>query len=124
MTASAPPHPPGPPARSAARIEEVRNSIADSSPTVSRRWIRSDTPKTAKYFSFNTPIGQPVDKQCGRAVFTDVHVSGGGGGTFPNFCNNNPLNANEKALIFLFFDLSSCVGDDTKPPIPPPAIPK
>ena len=110
--------------RGVINLSEVRNSIADSSPTVSRRWIRSDTPKTAKYFSFNTPIGQPVDKQCGRAVFTDVHVSGGGGGTFPNFCNNNPLNANEKALIFLFFDLSSCVGDDSKPPIPPPAIPR
>lgn len=107
-------------------LSEVRDSIANSNPAVSRRWIRSQSPETAKYFTFNTPVGQPVDKQCGRAVFTDVHVSGNGtdGGTFPNFCNNNPLNANEKALIFLFFDLSSCVGDDSKPPIPPPAIPK
>jgi len=112
--------------RGVINLSEVRDSIGDSAPAVSRRWIRSDTPKSAKYFTFNTPIGQPVDKQCGRAVFTDVHVSGQGssGGNFPNFCNNNPLNANEKALIFLFFDLSSCVGDDTKPPIPPPAIPK
>ncbi len=112
--------------RGTINLSEVRDSIGDSAPAVSRRWIRSETPKTAKYFTFNTPIGQPVDKQCGRAVFTDVHVSGTGssGGTFPNFCNNSPLSANEKALIFLFFDLSSCVGDDTKPPIPPPAIPK
>ncbi len=103
---------------------QVRNSIGDSAPTVARRWIRSDTPKTAKYFSFNLPIGQPVEKQCGRAVFTDVHVSGMGGATFPSFCNSTPLNANEKALIFLFFDLSSCVQDETKPPQAPPAIPK
>ncbi len=106
-------------------LSEVRDSVGDSVPTVSRRWIRSDTPKTAKYFSFNTPLGQPPEKQCGRAVFTDVHVSGAGSSSnFPGFCNNNPLNANEKALIFLFFDLSSCVGDDSKPPVPPPAIPK
>ncbi len=103
---------------------DVRNSVGDSMPAVSRRWIRSDNPKTAKYFSFNLPIGQPADKQCGRAVFTDVHVSGTGGATFPGFCNTAPLNANEKALIFLFFDLSSCVQDETKPPQPPPAIPK
>lgn len=102
---------------------EVRDSIGDSLPAA-RRWIRSDTPKTAKYLSFNLPIEQPVDKQCGRAVFTDVHVSGAGGANFPSFCNKNPLNANEKALIFLFFDLSSCVQDETKPPQPPPAIPK
>ncbi|MFO0639708.1 MAG: carboxypeptidase regulatory-like domain-containing protein [Polyangiaceae bacterium] len=105
-------------------LSQVRNSIGDSAPAVSRRWIRSDNPKTAKYFSFNAPIGQPVDKQCGRGVFTDVHVSGSGGATFPSFCNSSPLSANEKALIFLFFDLSSCVGDDSKPPVPPPAIPK
>ncbi len=103
---------------------EVRNSIANSNPAVARRWIHSAAPETAKYFSFNLPIGQPVDKQCGRAVFTDVHVSGGGGTNFPGFCNTNPLNTNEKALIFLFFDLSSCVQDESKPPIPPPAIPK
>ncbi len=105
-------------------LSAVRDSIANSNPAVSRRWIRSESPETAKYFSFNTPVGQPVDQQCGRAVFTDVHVSGNGtsSGTFPNFCNANPLNANEKALIFLFFDLSSCVGDDTKPPAPPPPV--
>lgn len=106
-------------------LSGVRDSVGDSSPTVSRRWIHLDTPKTAKYFSFNTPIGQPADKQCGRAVFTDVHVSGAGStNTFPNFCNSNPLNTNEKALVFLFFDLSSCVQDENKPPTPPPAIPK
>ncbi|MBX3187025.1 MAG: carboxypeptidase regulatory-like domain-containing protein [Labilithrix sp.] len=101
-------------------LEAVRNSVGDSAPAVSRRWIHSPSPTTAKYFTFNTPIGVPPDNQCGRAVFTDVHVSvQGATGTFPNFCNNNPLNANEKALIFLFFDLSSCVQDESKPPVLP-----
>ncbi len=113
------------PTRGTIALEAVRNSVGDTNAAVARRWIRSDTPKTAKYFSFNTPIGQPPDKQCGRAVFTDVHVGGAGvTGTFPTSCNTNPLNVNEKALIFLFFDLSSCVQDETKPPAPPPIIPK
>jgi hypothetical protein len=106
----------------------VRDSVGDSNPSVSRRWIHSDDPKAGKYFSFNTPIGVSPDKQCGRAVFTDVHVSVSPAlGTFPDFCSNpifgggKALNPNEKALIFLFFDLASCVQDESKPPEPPPA---
>jgi hypothetical protein len=100
----------------------VRNSVGDSMPSISRRWIHSKTPATAKYFSFNTPVGTAPENQCGRAVFTDVHVSAqeqGSTSTFPGFCNTDPLNANEKALIFLFFDLSSCVQDESKEPAPP-----
>lgn len=75
------------------------------------------------YMSFNTPITATV--QCGRAVFSDLHVSSGGGSTFPSECGSGdplttPMTEQESALEFLFFDLSSCVGDDTKPPPPPP----
>ena len=46
-------------------------------------------------------------------------------GAFPSECGGgNPLTTamtqQETALEFLFFDLSSCVGDDSKPPPPPP----
>jgi hypothetical protein len=76
------------------------------------------------YLSFNAPITATL--QCGRAVFSDLHVSsGGGGGSFPAECGTGdplttPMTQQESALEFLFFDLSSCVGDDTKPPPPPP----
>jgi len=76
------------------------------------------------YLSFNTPITQTL--QCGRAVFSDLHVSNGGGsGLFPSECGTanpltDPMTQQETALEFLFFDLSSCVGDDSKPPPPPP----
>ena len=84
--------------------------------------LKSNAYGTA-YLSFNTPTTAKV--QCGRAVFSDLHVSSGGGGTFPGECGGtnpltDPMIQQESALEFLFFDLSSCVGDDTKPPPPPP----
>lgn len=56
----------------------------------------------------------------GRAVFSDVHTSGtSDDSTFPNECANaDPGGShavNEKALEFLFFDLASCVQDESKP---------
>ena len=78
------------------------------------------------YLSFNTPVSAQPAQQCGRAVFSDLHVSNGGGsGSFPSECGvGDPLTTamtqQETALEFLFFDLSSCVGDDTAPPPPPP----
>jgi hypothetical protein len=86
---------------------------------------------STSYLSFNTPIGKPTTDQCGRAVFSGVHVylpdtvAEGGGGTFPTECGTEGGMAaeyavNQKALEFLFFDLSSCVQDDTAPPTMPP----
>lgn len=80
------------------------------------------------YLSFDTPITvNPPAVQCGRAVFSDLHVSSGGGGgsTFPQECGTGnpyttPMTQQESALEFLFFDLSSCVTDDNMPPPPPP----
>jgi hypothetical protein len=77
------------------------------------------------YMSFNTPTTQPANMQCGRAVYSDVHLSGSSDdSTFPSECANadpgGAHNVNEKALEFLFFDLSSCVQDNTQPPMQPP----
>ena len=81
----------------------------------------------AYYLSFNTPVTQPVANQCGKAVFSDVHLVD----TMANMTQAWPAACggaysytdhtdNALALEFLFFDLSSCVQDETKPPPPPP----
>jgi hypothetical protein len=75
--------------------------------------------------SFNGPVGQPPASQCGRVMFSDVHISGtSDDSTFPNECAGADPDGshavNEKAQEFLFFDLFSCVQDDTQPPVPIP----
>jgi hypothetical protein len=86
------------------------------------RYLYTNT--NSYYFSWNVPTMAMPDKQCGRSVFSGVHLSGSASGSWPGRCSNLPLanyQGNELALEYLFFDLSSCVGDDKKPPpIPPP----
>jgi hypothetical protein len=105
---------------------------------LSTQWIYTTTPTAGlnagpRYISFNTPVAAPVASQCGRAVFCDVHLSGtSNNATFPMECTtNNPDPngthvTNEKALEFLFFDLSSCVqaeSPDAGVAVPPPTQP-
>ena len=84
-------------------------------------------PESTKYLNVNLPIGTPVENQCGKFVFADMHLYGGDvqpeatalpNDGFPGTCSK-ALTPEEKALAFLFFDLSSCVQDDTKPPTAP-----
>jgi hypothetical protein len=100
---------------------------------VSTRWVYSNpampsngNPALVEYYSFNTPVflnGVPDGgMQCGKVVFSDLHVASGNnpGGTFPGNCvQTGGLTAQEKALEFLLFDLSSCIQNDSQP-LPPP----
>ncbi|MBX3193141.1 MAG: carboxypeptidase regulatory-like domain-containing protein [Labilithrix sp.] len=84
-------------------------------------------PESAKYLNVNTPVGKPVDQQCGKFVFADMHLYGGDvqdpttalpNDGFPGSCGKD-LTPEEKALAFLFFDLAACVQDETKAPSAP-----
>ncbi len=98
-------------------LSDVRDDVAGVKPGT-ERWIYQGT--GTKYLSFNTPQGKPPAEQCGRAVFSDIHVAADSGGRkFPAGCTSTTLSPQEQALEFLFFDLSSCVQDETKPPEPP-----
>src|SRR5690606_37373742 len=86
---------------------------------IARSWVRRTFDDFARtiYFAFNTPVGAPEDEQCGRMVLSDIHVSTGAGrgnDPFPSACNDTPLTEQEKALIFMLFDLSACI--ETIPP--------
>jgi hypothetical protein len=111
--------------------------VADSVGTVTMgttdRWIYdSANNNDTKYLSFNLPIGgltvdagEMVTKEyCGKAVFTDLHAGGAPSGDLPGSCKTADLSAQEKALEYLFFDLSACVHQENEPPPPPIQPPK
>jgi hypothetical protein len=118
------------------------NATVTAANTHSQPWVTLDpmspAPNATQYFSFDTPIGLAAAEQCGRVVYSDLHVSGGAnsqaepgikpdypgftsGGLVPNGCDMHDLTPQEKALEFMIFDLSSCltpVGQPIKPPTP------
>jgi hypothetical protein len=63
---------------------------------------------------FTTPNDVPASQRCGKVVFSDMHVSAGSRSRpivpFPNDCSAADLTPQEKALAFILFDISSCVG--------------
>ena len=110
-------------------LDETQADLTNDVSTVNAgatRWIyqaaaRNDPSYLSKYLTFNTPVGSQPDQQCGRAVFSEFHLSDfSNGAAFPAECTTaGPHTNNEAALEFLFFDLSSCVQDDSQPPQPP-----
>jgi len=63
---------------------------------------------------FTTPLDVPDGNRCGKVVFSDMHVSSDSssksGTAYPGGCSTMPLTPQDKALAFIFFDISLCVG--------------
>ncbi len=91
-------------------LTAVQNTIKSAN-AGTQTWIRLPANDNTQYVSFNTPVGVPPANQCGRAVISDLHISAGDNVSdpFPMGCKSNPLSPQEKALIFMFFDLASCI---------------
>jgi len=111
------------------QIIQPRDNIQAVDPTLARQWITvqndnyPNAPTAIQYLSFGAPLGATEDKVCGRAVFTDLHVSATGndmpGQPFPGGCEARELSSQEKAVSFMLFDLSACIQDDSVPQKPP-----
>jgi hypothetical protein len=99
-------------------LGNVTTSIGAVNPATSENWIDL-TADSVKYFTFNVPISSPPAKQCGRVVMSDIHVFPNGGEQWPAGCGPvTDLEPQQKALEFLFFDLSACVQSDSDTPVP------
>lgn len=117
-------------------LSRVKNPASGVVPGKAQRWLYDDSNvpnssvNSVPYFSFNTPLGAPEGQSCGRVVQTGIHVANMAdkiGTPFPDSCQAQGLSAQEKALEFMLFDLSSCVQLDSaepEPPLPaPPGVP-
>jgi hypothetical protein len=123
------------------------NAVVGQANAPSQPWITTVPPGDASvsgehtmYFSFDTPVGATPSPDggalayCGRAVFSDLHVSDDpsnmdttnstddtgtpNGQPPPAGCAATDLSPQEKVLEFMLFDLSSCVvPDDVNPPM-------
>jgi hypothetical protein len=131
------------------QIYDAKTSVESMDPNRAQPWIYGSPqlpdqscapmcPGPDFYLTIGTPVfttdGEPPPasyEPCGRVVFTDLHVSKADGGQtadvseqdkpFPTGCVDPPppMTAQEKALEFMIFDLTSCVQKETDPPTPP-----
>jgi hypothetical protein len=105
-------------------IHAPRDNVTQVNATLATEWIDlHNNGQTVEFLSYNAPLMVADDKLCGRAVYTDLHVSATTGdkpgAAFPVSCVQGDLSAQEKALEFMLFDLSACVTPDNVPPPPP-----
>ncbi len=106
-------------------LDGARYTLTANDPLRSDRRVYIDDPpphQSVQDLEFSTPQDVELAARCGKVVFSDMHVSadslsrpgtgmtGGKPNPFPGLCSTEPLTAQEKALAFLFFDISSCVG--------------
>jgi hypothetical protein len=103
------------------QVNEPRYTCSANDATKSERWVYVDPTQSTPLgkvsvqdLEFTTPQSVDEDQRCGKVVFSDMHVSSGStsssGTPFPGGCATGDLSAQEKALAFIFFDISSCVG--------------
>ncbi len=94
----------------------AQNSLMSVDTAKVQTWITVPAQQSIQYASFDAPVAAMPDQKCGRFVLSDIHVSSSSDRVavpFPTGCGTGALSPQEKALVFLLFDLSSCI----EPPI-------
>lgn len=101
-------------------IADRRGTIQSINTALAQRWIwlNHGGMERVQYFSFNSPVGAEEEDECGRVVFSDIHVAAGDTSSpntpFPTGCTSQGLTPQEKVLVYMFFDLSNCIVPDGK----------
>jgi hypothetical protein len=102
-------------------VNEPRYNCQAVDPDKAERWVYVDPTRSTpvgktgvQNMLFTTPQEVLPNDRCGKVVYSDMHVSSGSSSkaatAYPGGCSTQPLTAQEKALAFIFFDISSCVG--------------
>ena len=100
-------------------VSGARYTLPSNDPLRSDRRVYLDPALSNNHVSvqdleFTTPNDVPAGQRCGKVVFSDMHVSAGSRSRptvpFPGDCSAADLTPQEKALAFILFDISSCVG--------------
>jgi hypothetical protein len=111
------------------QMDVVFGNISSTDAMKGQVWARSVNRTGATMYpriqTVNVPVGAATDKQCGKGVHIDAHVDNPGVPTsdtvtsaYPGGCTH-PLSEGEALLAFFFFDLASCIQNDSQPPPPP-----
>jgi hypothetical protein len=118
-------------------ISPDRYDVTSVNPQYATEWLHGanidGVAGRVGHMTFNTPInpisaGDGGTYQCGRVVFSDFHVSSATGATFSaGTCGVKndggvTLTDDEKALVFMLFDVSSCVQNDAQQPSVCPGV--
>jgi len=102
-------------------VVDPRYNVQVATPGKAEQWVYVDPARSTpagqtgvQDMMFTTPQDQPEGNRCGKVVLSDMHVSSGSssksGTPYPGGCSSLPLTPQEKALAFIFFDISTCVG--------------
>jgi hypothetical protein len=101
-------------------LTDTQHTVDAVSDTLTERWISLATTAngapSVQYYQFTTPLEVEATQRCGKAVFSDIHVSTGDAAShnpYPTSCTTSGLTPQEKVLAFMIFDIAGCVG----PPI-------
>jgi len=84
--------------------------------TKSTTFASSGPPTHPRFMTMNTPVGLTPDQQCGKAVHLDAHINMSDtiDASYPAGCSS-PLAQGEAAFAYFFFDLASCIQNDSGP---------
>ncbi len=101
----------------------VYANVRSTDPAMALTWATSENPNAGtRVFTTNVPAGLPAEKQCGKGVHIDAHINQLGSdkvdATYPAGCNS-ALKPGENLLAFFFFDVASCIQNESAPPKPP-----